>query len=64
MSTVWGYKRLICPVCPEGSKASKRKGVFKVYETNTHLILVCIKCQNRLYVDKKDKGKQQTVKIK
>lgn len=64
METVWGYKRLICQNCPEGSKNSKRKGVYKVYETNTHYMLQCVKCGIRTRIDKTIKGKQLQVKIK
>jgi len=61
MEKVWGYKRLVCPHCLEGNKRSKRKGVYKVYETNTHLYLVCIKCMTRLVIPKKESGKQLKV---
>lgn len=64
MEVVWGYKRLICPNCDPGSKVSKRKANYKVYETNTHLILECRKCMHRMLIEKKEKGKQIPVKRK
>jgi RNase P subunit RPR2 len=64
MNNVWGYKRLICGNCPEGNKNSKRKATYKVYETNSHLILICVKCQSKMIIEKKEKGKQIMVKRK
>jgi len=49
---IYGYVRLICPECPEGSRNSKRKGRYKVYETNTQFILECVKCGNRRKISK------------
>lgn len=67
METVWGYKRLICPKCQPGNKNSKKRGMYTVYETNTHLILQCVKCRNKITVDKKESGQhpsQQKIQIK
>lgn len=62
--TVWGYKRVICPKCNEGSKNSRRRGTYRLYQTNTHYILRCVKCEAKTTIEKIKKGRQLPVSIK
>lgn len=64
MEKVWGYKRLICPNCDPGNKNSIRKAIYKVYYTNSSIILVCRKCGHKMFIDKKNKGNEIIAKRK
>lgn len=60
---VHGFKKMICPYCTEGNKNSKRKGTYKVFETNKNYLLICVKCGHKLFI-KKEQGRQIQATIK
>jgi hypothetical protein len=60
---IHGFKKLICPNCVQGNKNSKRKGTYKVFETNKNYLLVCAKCGHKKLI-KKEEGNQLKVTLK
>ena len=60
---IHGFKKMICPLCLQGNRNSKRKGTYRVFETNKNYLLICVKCGNKRFI-KKTEGNQIKATIK